>query len=208
MQMIVGRDATLLDRHGVARAAVESVAESLVDAGLSPLFWYVAGCLMAAGVGGRVTSGGVLAVLLFKSVSTMDSMVGYRNARYRQFGTVAARLDDVLNFIPARLSLGIVSVAALGSDMSASCGWQIGWRDRLKHESPNAGHSESAFAGALGLRLGGPTHYADRVAQKPWLGDGTPDATADSLGAACRLARRAFLLALALDSLALLCTLR
>lgn len=176
VQTIVGRDVNRLDPAGIARATIESVAENFVDGFLSPVFWFAAGALCFGGAGG-----GVALLLLFKVVSTLDSMVGYKNERYLLFGRVSAKLDDAMNFVPARLSIPLLALAArcAGGDWKAA--WRIGWRDRLKHASPNSAHAEAAAAGALNLQLGGPTVYPHGTVDKPWLGDGVRDTTAGDI---------------------------
>ena len=191
LQKIVGRDTSNLNPEGVARGAVESVAENFVDGVLSPLFWYsvtavfshVFGCPAPA-------AAGIVGMLGFKGISTLDSMVGYRSEHYLLFGRQAARLDDLANFLPARLSLIILSIGAVLSGEKAWAGWKISRRDRLKHLSPNAGHSESFVAGALGIRLGGPTVYHEKIVEKPWLGDGDGEVGADHIRRCCRLIYR------------------
>jgi adenosylcobinamide-phosphate synthase len=174
VQEIVGRDAGRLDVFGVARAAVESLAENFVDGFLSPVFWYFVGGVSARLSGVPPCIGAALGILGFKVVNTFDSMVGYRNERYMQFGRTATRLDDMMNFLPARLAIPIIAAAAGICRFDAANCLKIGWRDRLKHPSPNAGHAESCVAGALDIRLGGPTIYSHGVTEKPWLGDSTP----------------------------------
>ncbi len=191
LQKIVGRDTANLNPEGVARGAVESVAENFVDGVLSPIFWYtliavfshVFGCPAPA-------AAGIVGMLGFKAISTLDSMVGYRSDHYLLFGRPAARLDDLANFIPARGSLVILFVGALVSGESAKAGWKIATRDRLKHLSPNAGHSESFVAGALGIRLGGPTVYQEETVEKPWLGDGDEEVGPQHIRRCCRLIYR------------------
>jgi adenosylcobinamide-phosphate synthase len=155
---IVGRETSQLSEAGVIRATVETIAENTVDGVLSPLFY--------AAVGGPPL------VWAFKAVSTLDSMVGYKSEPYRQFGWAGARLDDLLNWLPARLSGGLFTLAAglLGLDWRQT--WVICRRDGRRHASPNAGWPEAALSGALGLRLGGPNVYHGEVVNKPWLGDG------------------------------------
>ena len=177
VQKIVGRDANNLDAFGVARAAVESLAENFVDGLLSPVFWYAMGCLVGGLIGFHYNTASVFGILIYRVVNTLDSMVGYRTERYFYFGRVSARLDDVMNFIPARLSIIILMSASILCKMNACNCWKIAGRDRLKHPSPNAGHAESCVAGALYLRLGGPINYGHEPYQKSWLGDGTADAS-------------------------------
>ncbi len=189
LQRIVGRDVARLDASGVARAAVESVAESFVDGLLATLFWFTVGAVFAVAAGRMPGVWAVGAVLSYRCVNTLDSMVGYRNERYARFGWAGARLDDVLNFIPARLGLGPLFVAAVACRLDARGGWRVAMRDRLKHASPNSAHAESFAAGALGVRLGGPTVYPERTVEKPWLGDGEHDVSPAHIRQACRLIR-------------------
>lgn len=168
LAMIVGRRTEDLDRSAVVRAGVEAVSESLVDGVLAPLFW----ALLL----------GPAAALAYRAVNTMDSIFGHLDERYRDFGYTAAKADDLANLLPARLSIACVLPAAglLGLDLRGA--WRIFRRDRLRHASPNAAHAEAAFAGALGLRLGGPTRYAEGLVDKPWLGDGDAAPAPAALG--------------------------
>ena len=191
LQKIVGRDTSNLNPEGVARGAVESVAENFVDGVLSPMFWYSLVAVFSHLFGCPApTAAGIVGMLVFKTISTLDSMVGYRRDHYLLFGQPAARVDDLANFLPARLSLVILSIGAALSGEKAWAGLKISWRDRLKHLSPNAGHSESFVAGALGIRLGGPTVYPDGVVDKPWLGDGNEQVGPDHIRRCCRLIYR------------------
>ena len=157
VSMIVGRDTENLDREGVIRAAVETVAENTADGVIAPLFY--------------LALGGAVGGMVYKAVNTMDSMLGYKNERYQYFGTAAARLDDAAGFIPARLS-GILLVAAAGlTGMDAAGAWRIFCRDRYAHKSPNSAQSESAVAGALGVQLAGDAVYGGQVVHKPFIGD-------------------------------------
>jgi len=188
LQSIVGRDTSLLDSAGVARGAVESVAENFVDGVLSPSFWYSAGAILCLILRCRAPAVvGVSAILIFKAISTLDSMVGYRHAHYLLFGRPAARLDDLVNFIPARLSLIILFIGAAISGESAMAGWKIARRDRLKHLSPNGGHPESFVAGTLGIKLGGPAVYQEETVEKQWLGDGDAQVGPQHIRRCCRL---------------------
>ena len=154
---IVGRDTAALDEAGIIRAAVETVAENSSDGVLAPLLY----CAI----------GGAPLMALYKAINTMDSMVGYQNERYQHFGRVAARLDDVANYLPARLCGALmVAAAALGGGDARGAA-RILWRDHARHQSPNAAWPEAACAGALGLMLGGPSLYGGRVVQKPSIGD-------------------------------------
>jgi len=161
---IVGRDTSQLDRHGVARAAIESLAENLCDGVIAPAFWYL---LL-----------GFPGLLVYKTVNTMDSMIGYRNARYRAFGMTAARLDDALNYLPARLTgLFLVIAAVFAPTASPAGAFRAMMRDSGKHKSVNAGWPEAAMAGALNIALAGPRRYANVIVQDPWMGDGTAQLT-------------------------------
>ena len=165
LSRVVGRDTDALDEAGVVRAAVETVAENAVDGVLSVLFFAVLGYA----VGGR--AGALLCVWIFKAASTLDSMVGYENERYRNFGRASARLDDILNFVPARIGSLVMVLAGACLGYSPLRGLRVLLRDRKKHKSPNSAHGESAFAGLLGIRLGGGAFYGGVFEEKPWLGD-------------------------------------
>ncbi len=169
--MVVGRDVSSLDEVGVVRAAIETLAENFVDGFLSPLFWYFV-CAVAAYYAGLPPVPVALCfMILFKVASTLDSMVGYKNEEFSAIGWAGARLDDLMNFVPARLSLAVLFFGSIVSRLDAAVGLKVALRDRLKHDSPNAAHAESFTAGALHIRLGGPTRYHDGVKDKPWLGD-------------------------------------
>jgi len=162
---IVGRDPMSLDDHGVARAGIESLAENFSDGVVAPVLW-----TMVLGLPG---------LFVYKTVNTLDSMIGHLSARYRSFGWAAARLDDVLNFIPARLSgILLAAGAALTPQARGGMALRIMLRDAGKHRSPNAGWPEAAVAGALGLALAGPRRYSERVVEDAWIGDGRARATA------------------------------
>ena len=161
---IVGRDVAVLDEHGVARAAVESCAESYGDGVVAPAFWYL---LL-----------GLPGLFAFKAISTMDSMIGHETPRHRAFGMAAARLDDAVNWLPARLAGVLLALAGLFvPGGSVTQGLRIMLRDHGKHRSPNAGWTEAAAAGALGLALMGPRRYDGEISADPWLGDGRARAT-------------------------------
>ncbi len=203
VQMIIGRDAQLLDGPGVARAVIESLAESFVDGVLSPLFWFVTGGLIAVLFGCPSTMGSVCAVLACKVVNTLDSMVGYRSEQYIYFGRASARMDDVMNFIPARLALPVITISAAICRLNPYKSWSVGRRDRLKHTSPNAGHAESCVAGALEIRLGGPGIYPHGVVDKPWMGDGAAEVTGRHISNCLQLISCAGLVAACLSLFAL-----
>ncbi|MCP3955074.1 MAG: cobalamin biosynthesis protein CobD, partial [Desulfobacterales bacterium] len=171
--MIVGRETDGLDEAEVARAAVETVAENLVDGVLSPLFYALLG--------------GVPLALSYKMANTLDSMVGYKNEKYRYFGKAAARIDDAANYIPARLSVLFIAAAARMTGQQGKSALRIGFRDGRRHTSPNAGFPEAAFAGALGVRLGGPGTYHGRRIEKPSLGEEYGPVRTHDIRRACRL---------------------
>ena len=162
---LCGRDPERLDGAGLVRAALESVAENTSDAQVASLLW--------------ATAGGVPAVLAYRGINTLDSMIGHRSARYIRFGWAAARLDDAANFFPARATAALVVMCAPlvgGSPSGAVRAWR---RDAGRHPSPNAGVVEAAFAGALGVRLGGPTQYHHELQIRPTLGDGEQPTVTD-----------------------------
>ena len=187
LSRMVGRDVSVLDREGITRATVESVAENFVDGFLSILFWFGAGALAAFAAGLPPAPVAAGCAILFRTVNTLDAMVGYRSERYRHFGTVSARVDDILNFMPARLSIPVIAAAAALCRTGARRCIHTGLRDRLVHASPNAGHPESCVAGALGIRLGGPVRYPQRMLDKPWMGDDINPITPSHIHQACRL---------------------
>lgn len=157
---IVGRDTARLDAAGVARAAIESLAESFCDGIVAPLFWLLVG--------------GLPGLWIYKAINTADSLIGHREPRWRAFGWAAARTDDLLNLAPARLAGFLLC-------LGAGRGWRTMVRDARKHASPNAGWPEAAMAGTLGLRLAGPIAYDGMVQAKPWIGDGRVDAGAPDI---------------------------
>ena len=181
LAMIVGRDVTVLDAAGVARAGIETLAENASDGVTAPIFW---GALF-----------GLPGILVYKAVNTADSMIGHRDARYEEFGWAAARLDDLLNLIPARLTGLLICIAAFFTpDASARRAFFAMRRDARKHASPNAGFPETAAAGALHLRLGGPRIYEGERDDAPWMGDGRTDATVRDMQSAIKLIVASFIL--------------
>jgi len=173
--MVVGRDVRFLDEKGISRAAMETLAENFVDGFLSPLFWYLSGGILGYIFGLSPVMSAVGFMITFKVASTLDSMVGYKDSEFLEFGWAGAKLDDIMNFIPARLSLMVLSAGAWICRLKPMEGIKTALRDRLKHDSPNSAHAESFVAGALNVRLGGPTIYPDGQKDKPWLGQGNPD---------------------------------
>ncbi len=174
LAMIVGRD---VDRYGteeIARAAVETVAENFVDGVLAPLFF--------AAIGGAPLA------VAYKMVNTMDSMVGYKNERYHRFGRAAARIDDMANFVPARLSVPIIALAAgIFAPGKGRASLKTAVREGSRHSSPNAGYPEAAFAGALAVKLNGPNYYGGVLVAKPYIGTAFGGAETDSILNACQL---------------------
>jgi|LGOV01.1.fsa_nt_gb adenosylcobinamide-phosphate synthase len=170
---LVGRDTAPLDRSGVVRAAVESVAENTVDGITAPLFWAV---LL-----------GPIGALAYKAASTLDSTFGYKNERYLQFGWASARLDDVLNYLPARVTLPITVAAAALLGLRPQHTWRIALRDGRNHPSPNSGWSEAATAGALGIQLGGPVYRQGKLTDMPYFGDAGEQLASHHIVAAVQL---------------------
>lgn len=203
IQKIVGRDSASLDAHGIARGAVESVAESFVDGFMAPVFWYTAAAMAVSYFFVIEPAVPVCAALVYRTSNTMDSMIGYKSEELINFGWFAARLDDVLNYLPARLSILFLFIAAFVCRLNPLPGLKITMRDRLKHSSPNSGHPESFVAGALALKLGGPAIYPDGMVEKPWIGDGTADALPGHIYQACRLSLCAGLASVIVSSIIL-----
>ena len=160
VSMIVGRDTDQLDEAGVTKAAVETVAENTSDGVIAPMLY--------------LAIGGPILGMLYKAINTMDSMIGYKNERYLDFGRAAAKLDDVVNFLPSRISAWLMIFACpfLGDHFIASEGKRIYLRDRRKHASPNSAQTESVCAGALGIQLAGDASYFGKIVHKPTIGDG------------------------------------
>ena len=173
LAMIVGRDVDRYQPRDMARAAVETVAENFVDGVLSPL-------LCAAG-------GGAPLAMAFKMASTLDSMVGYKNERYYHFGKASARLDDVFNFVPARVSVPLIALAAQLLSRTGIRSLRTAWSEGRNHTSPNAGLPEGAFAGALQVKMNGPNTYGGILVKKPYIGIRFADARIDDIKKACDL---------------------
>ena len=157
VSMVVGRDTEVLDDIGVTKAAVETVAENASDGVIAPLLFLMIG--------------GAPLGFFYKAVNTMDSMVGYKNDKYLYFGRAAAKFDDVLNYIPARLSGMLMCGAAAFCGMDSKNAWRIYWRDRYNHSSPNSAHTEATAAGAMHIQLAGNAYYFGKLYEKPTLGD-------------------------------------
>lgn len=157
LSFIVGRDTATLDEAGIIRATVETVAENLADGVAAPLLY--------------ITLGGAALGCVYKAVNTMDSMVGYRNERYEQFGSCAARLDDIANYIPSRICALTMVLSSALCGLSTQNAWRTWRRDRHNHSSPNSAQTEAVMAGALGIQLAGDAWYFGKVHHKPTIGD-------------------------------------
>jgi len=174
LAMIVGRDTHSLDESEIVRAVIETVAEGLCDGVVAPLMY--------------LALGGVPVAFAYKAVNTLDSMIGHPEPLYLYFGRLAARLDDFANFVPARLTAFLIVAAAFLTAQNWRGAWEIFLRDGNKHASPNAGQSEAAMAGALGVRLGGVNYYDGKPCRKPYLGDGGQSGTPAHAKQSLRLA--------------------
>ena len=157
LSMIVGRDTANLEADGVICATVETIAENFSDGVIAPLFF--------------IAIGGVPLGFAYKTINTLDSMIGYRNEKFEHFGKFAARVDDAVNYIPARISAIFMILAAFVTNINGDKAFQVYCRDRKKHKSPNAAQTEAVCAGALGLQLGGDSYYAGKLVSKPTIGD-------------------------------------
>ena len=170
---IVGRDTSELDKSAVIRATIETVAENGNDGAVAPLFY--------------MFIGGAPLGMVYKAINTMDSMIGYKNKKYLYFGRAAAKTDDAAGFIPARLAAICWIIGAFLNGCDTKNAFRIWKRDRLNHTSPNAGQTESACAGALHVRLGGPSTYFGKVVEKPYIGDPDRDVTPDDIPMTCKI---------------------
>lgn len=187
LSRIVGRDTSNLTPEGVMRGAVETVAENSSDGIVAPLFY--------------LAVGGPSLMIAYKAVNTLDSMVGYRNERYLNFGRAGARLDDAANFIPSRISGLLIAVSAFFLRYNGLGSLRVMFRDGRNHPSPNSGVSEAAMAGALGVRLGGPSYYGGKYCDKPYIGQEGTEADASSVKASIRVMSMAALLMVAIVSI-------
>lgn len=173
VSMIVGRDTDQLDEEGIARAAVETVAENASDGVIAPLLF--------------MGLGGAPAAMFYKAVNTLDSMVGYKNEKYANLGWAGARLDDLVNIVPSRIAGGLMCVAARLVNLDSNRAWKTFLRDRNNHTSPNAAQAEAACAGALGVQLGGGNYYFGNYVEKPTIGDAIRPVEAADIGRANKL---------------------
>lgn len=167
VSMIVGRDTERLDFEGIIKATVETVAENTSDGVTAPIFY--------------MAFGGAVLGFFYKSANTMDSMVGYRNEKYKDFGRFSAKLDDVLNYIPSRLTAILMIISAYILKYDGKSAYKIWKRDRLKHASPNSAQTESVCAGALNIRLAGDAYYFGKLHKKPYIGDNTRPVEKDDI---------------------------
>ena len=171
---IVGRDPNSLDQRAIGRAAIESLSENFSDGVVAPIFWYVVG--------------GLPALIAYKALNTSDSMIGYLTDKYADFGWCAARFDDAANFIPARLSAFIITIAAfIIPSATGNRAFTTAIRDAKKHRSKNAGWPEAAMAGALGIKIAGPRNYDGILVEDAWMGDGIPNVDASHIFMALRI---------------------
>ncbi len=173
VSMIVGRDTQALDEKGIIKATVETVAENTSDGIIAPMMFF-----LVLGIPG---------MYFYKAVNTMDSMVGYKNDKYRYFGTAAAKLDDVLNFVPARVSAVCMVLSAYICGLDGKCAWRTFLRDRKKHSSPNSAQTESVCAGALNVQLAGNANYFGQLYEKPFIGDDIRPIEAEDIKRSIRL---------------------
>jgi adenosylcobinamide-phosphate synthase len=173
LALIVGRDVQGLTRQGITRATIETLAENLVDGVISPLFY--------AAIGGAPLA------MAYKMTNTLDSMVGYKNEKYADFGKASARIDDLANYLPSRLSVLIITICARLFIGEKSRSWKTALKEGRNHTSPNAGYPEAAFAGALQVRLGGPNYYHGQLVRKPYIGTLFGTAQPDDITRACHL---------------------
>lgn len=184
--MIVGRDPEELDESGVARGAIESAAENFSDGFIAPVFWY-----LLFGLPGLV---------VYKMVNTADSMIGHKNERYEQFGWAAARLDDLMNWAPARITGGLICMAHMSTDA-----WDVMAADANLHRSPNAGWPEAAMAGVLGVALAGPRSYNGKMTELAWVnGEGRKELGPDDIDASVRVLWRSWFIIFAIVTLSVI----
>ncbi len=173
LSLIVGRDTENLSEEQIVRACIETIAEGSVDGVLSPLFYAFVG--------------GPTAAMAYKAVNTLDSMVGHKNEKYVRFGWASARLDDLANYIPARISAILIPMASFLCGYGFKDSLRIACRDGRKHESPNSGIPEAAIAGALGIQIGGPSTYKGAIVEKPFIGDAQNPLTTKSIDIAIKI---------------------
>ncbi|MDD5598405.1 MAG: adenosylcobinamide-phosphate synthase CbiB [Victivallaceae bacterium] len=180
--MIVSRDTDILDEQGIIRSCLESIGENIIDGVTAAIFWAALGWYCGG------AAGAAAAAVFYRAANTLDATFGYKNKRYRRFGTFPARLDDILNYIPARLTLVAIYFGASISGLRAADAVRCAWRDRKKHPSPNSCWGMAAFAGALGVQLGGPTRYKGEWKQYPYWGIKHSELNINHIGQAKKLA--------------------
>src|SRR3972149_2120792 len=191
LSLIVGRDTANLSQEQIVCACVETIAEGSVDGVLSPLFYAFVG--------------GPTAAMAYKAVNTLDSMVGHKNKKYVRFGWASARLDDMANYIPARISAILIPMASFLCGYGFKDSLRIACRDGRKHESPNSGIPEAAMAGALGVQLGGATTYQGEIIEKPFIGDAKNLLTIESIDTAIKITYVASILFMAFGITYIVC---
>ena len=191
--MMVGRETDILDTAGIGRAAIESVAENFVDGSLGIFFWTAIALVFATNIQVNASAAVVVSAIIYRSINTLDAMVGYRNARYIRFGKFSARLDDVLNYIPARFSMLLLLLARPFPEPLMN-----GLRAWLKYQrctaSPNSGHPESVMAGLLNVRLGGPAYYHGELTDHGWIWESGNDVAPEDIQRCIRLVATANLI--------------
>ncbi len=187
LSWIVGRNTCQLEPHQIAQATTETVAENTVDGVISPLFFLMLG--------------GAPLAMAYKAVNTLDSMVGYKTPKFQAIGMFSARMDDVANWFPARLSWLLLVLAACWLKLNYRQALHIGWRDRYQHKSPNSGWPEATVAGALGIRLGGSSIYFEQRIEKPWIGEARREITLEDISTTTQLMMTASVIALSLFAL-------
>ncbi len=202
--MIVGRKTDNLSETEIIKAAIESLSENLTDGLVAVLFYYAIGFFFGKFLSLYPIATATTFAFVYRTVNTMDSMMGYKNKKYLHFGYFCAKLDDILNFIPARIGLFLTCAGAVFIKENPVRCLKVARRDRLKHPSPNAAHTESAFAGALGVKLGESTEYPFGIVEKPPLGGEFAPPNTNAIKRALRLFKASGLLAVALTSLAIL----
>lgn len=186
LAQVVGRETTHLSEQDIARACVETLAENLSDGIVAPLFY--------------AFIGGAPLAMFYKAANTLDSMVGYKNERYARFGFCSARLDDLLNWIPARLSMGLILMSGIGHSASMHQACQIALSDRKQHSSPNSGHPEAALAGIMNIRLGGTGTYSGQIVKKPFINSAGNPVSLNHISVAENIVLRSAVLSLLLLS--------
>jgi len=191
LSKVVGRDTKKLDKNGIIMASVETVAEGFVDGFLSPVFWFFTGAFFGLPIA---------FMLSYRVINTLDSMLGYKSPDLIDIGFASAKIDDLMNFIPARISLLILFIGAGLLKFNAREALHIALRDRLKHSSPNSAHPEAFVAGAIGIRLGGPVYYPHGLVKRPWIGNNEKEPEISDIIKAVKLIKVSALISILLFS--------